>query len=222
MLEVKGTMSIDKINISETIAKVEASLCEHKNIPVEFGALVELLLLIVKLLVKKLNLNSRNSSKPPSTDPNRKRWSKRKGKERKPGGQVGRDGAYLERVREPDFVETIKVDRHSLPPGRYKHAGYETRQVIDVVVSTEVTEYRAEVLENTEGKQYMAEFPEGVTSPIQYGNGIKAQSTYMSQYQLVPLLRVKDHFRDQLGTQLSVTPLWRPHSQLSHSAVASV
>lgn len=77
------------------------------------------------------------------------------------------------------------------------------RQVIDVVVTKEVTEYRAEILENTQGKQFVAEFPEGVVSPVQYGNAVKVQSTYMSQHQLVPLLRVKEHFRDQLGIELS-------------------
>lgn len=197
-------MSVDKINISETIAKIEKSLREDKRIPSEFRTLVDLLLLVVKLMVKRLNVNSRNSSLPPSQDPNRKRESKRKGKgkKRKPGGQMGHEGAYLEQ-REPDVVETIEVDRNSLPPGKYKHVGYETRQVIDVVVSTEVTEYRVEVVENSLGEQYVAEFPDGVTSSIQYGNGVKVQATYLSQQQLVPLLRVREHFRDQLGIGLS-------------------
>ena len=198
-------MSVDKINISETIAKVEKSLSEYQTIPAEFRSLVELLLLIVKLLVERLNLNSSNSSKPPSTDPNRERGSKRngKGKKRKPGGQPGHKGTNLQQVADPDRVETIAVDRNTIPPGKYKAVGYEVRQVINVVVSREVTEYRAEILEDAKGEQYVAEFPEGVTSPAQYGMGIKVQSTYMSQYQLIPLLRVKDHFRDQLGVEVS-------------------
>lgn len=198
-------MSVGKINFSDTIAKVEKSLGDDNRIPPEFKALVELLLLVVKLLVKRQGLNSSNSSKPPSLDPNRERGSKRKGKgkKRKPGGQPGHDGTHLEQVKDPDVVETIELDRRSIPPGKYKQAGYEVRQVIDVVVSTEVTEYRAEILENSKGEQYVAAFPEGITSPVQYGSGVKVQSTYMSQYQLVPLLRVKDHFRDQLGIELS-------------------
>jgi transposase len=198
-------MSVDKINISETIARIEKSLSEEKGASAEFRGLVELLLVVVKLLVERRSRSSNNSSLPPSQDPNRKRGSKRKGKgkKRKPGGQPGHDGACLEQVEDPDFVETIEVDRKSIPPGRYKHAGYEVRQVIDVVVSREVTEYRAEVLENANGEQYVADFPEGVTSPVQYGNGVKVHSTYMSQHQLVPLLRVREHFRDQLEIELS-------------------
>jgi len=196
-------MSVDKINISETIAKIEKSLLAEKGASAEFRGLVELLLVVVKLLVERRGRNSNNSSTPPSMDPNRKRGSKGKGKKHKPGGQPGHDGAHLEQVKDPDFVETIEVDRKSVPPGKYKHAGYEVRQVIDVVVSREVTEYRAEILENAKGEQYVAEFPDGVTSPVQYGSGVKVQSTYMSQFQLVPLLRVKDHFRDQLEIELS-------------------
>jgi transposase len=198
-------VSVDKINISEAIAKAESNLRDQKNIPAEFRATMELLIVIVKLLVQRLNVNSRNSSKPPSTDPNRERGSKTKGKgtKRKPGGQPGHNGSHLEQVANPDRVETIEVDRSTIPAGKYTHAGYEARQVIDVVVSREVTEYRAEILEDAKGKQYTAKFPEGVTGPAQYGIGVKVQSTYMSQYQLVPILRVKEHFCDQLGIELS-------------------
>lgn len=198
-------MSVEKININESIAKAETSLREQKNISAEFRATMELLIVIVKILVQRLGVNSGNSSKPPSTDPNRKRGSKTKGKgkKRKPGGQPGHNGTHLAQVANPDRVETIEVDRSTIPKGKYKQIGYDARQVIDFVVKREVTEYRAEILENAKGKQYVAEFPEGVTSPAQYGIGVKVQSTYMSQYQLVPLLRVKEHFCDQLGIELS-------------------
>jgi transposase len=196
-------LSVGKINFNETIARVEKCLHEDVRIPAEFKALVELLLLVVKLLVKRQGINSSNSSKPPSQDPNRTRGSKSKGKKRKPGGQPGHNGSHLAQVANPDVVETIELDRRSLPSGIYKHAGYEVRQLIEILISTEVTEYRAEILESASGDQYVAEFPEGIKSPVQYGNSVKAQSTYLSQYQLVPLLRVKDHFRDQLEIELS-------------------
>ena len=70
-------------------------------------------------------------------------------------------------------------------------------------VSFSVKEYRGEILENEKGDQYLAEFPEGVTEPAQYGSTIKAHSVYMSQFQLIPLARIEDHFKDQLGLPLS-------------------
>ena len=33
----------------------------------------------------------------------------------------------------------------------------------------EITEYRAEILEDKDGNQFVAKFPDGVTRPVQYG-----------------------------------------------------
>jgi hypothetical protein len=43
----------------------------------------------------------------------------------------------------------------------------------------------------------------GVTKAVQYGNGVKAQSVYLSQYQFIPLKRVQEHFQEQLGLPIS-------------------
>ncbi|AKB40786.1 Mobile element protein [Methanosarcina mazei WWM610] len=60
----------------------------------------------VKVLESRLNQNSRNSSRPPSTDffikekPNPKSLRKKSGK--KPGGQDGHPGTTLEMVDDPE------------------------------------------------------------------------------------------------------------------------
>ena len=54
-------------------------------------------------MVKKKGLNSKNSSIPPSQDPNRKKESKAKGK-RKIGGQKEHNGTTLKAVEEPDEI----------------------------------------------------------------------------------------------------------------------
>ncbi len=41
------------------------------------------------------------------------------------------------------------------------------------------------------GKRYTASFPAAVTKAVQYGNGVKAQAVYLSQYQLIPYQRVR-------------------------------
>ena len=52
---------------------------------------------MVTLLANRLGLNSRNSSKPPSTDTHRStKKNKRPRAKNKPGGQVGRKGSHLE------------------------------------------------------------------------------------------------------------------------------
>ncbi len=90
-----------------------------------------------------------------------------------------------------------------MPKGNYRDDGYEARQVIDFKVSINVTEYRAQVLVDTEGNRYVANFPAFVTRPVQYGPKTKASAVYMSQYQLTPYNRIEDYFSDQLGLNIS-------------------
>jgi transposase len=159
---------------------------------------------VVHLLSNQLGLNSSNSSKPPSSDPNRARKTRTtKGKRLKPGGQKGHSGSRLEQVENPTVVEEILIDRRTLPSGKWKSAGFDKRQVFDIEVSFNVTEYQAEVLENELGEFYVAEFPDGVTEPAQYGNGVKATSVYLSQFQLIPQARVQDLLKTQYGLQLT-------------------
>ena len=166
---------------------------------------MELLLLLVTLLLNRITLNSKNSSKPPSTDPNRKKRGKKGKSPRKPGGQKGHIGTTLEPVDDPDKVTELKVDRRTLPKGLpYQEVGHEIRQVIDIDISRFVTEYRAQILEDDQGNRFVASFPERVSRPAQYGLNVNANSVYMSQYRLIPYDRVRDHFQDQIQIPVSV------------------
>ena len=154
-------------------------------------------------LVKRLGLDSSNSSKPPSNDPNRKRGSKKNKSNRKPGGQKGHPGKTLEKISNPDKIETIKIDRRKLPRGNYKEVGYESRQVFDITISRVVTEYRAQILEDNLGNQYVASFPENVTNHTQYGCNLKADAVYFSQHQLIPYQRIQNYYTDQCNLPMS-------------------
>jgi len=150
-----------------------------------------------------LNLRSKNSSKPPSTDTKLPKNTRKKST-KKTGGQNGHVGTTLKPVDEPDKIETIKVDRRSLPKGHhYQEVGFEKRQFFDIDISRIVTEYQAQVLEDENGQRFVAPFPDGVSKSVQYGNTIKAHAVYMSQYQLLPYNRVQEFFAEQLGIPLS-------------------
>jgi transposase len=82
-------------------------------------------------------------------------------------------------VENPDKVDKIVIDKCTLPPGNYHESGYESRQIVDIKISRFVTEYRAQVLKNEQGERFVAEFPECVTWPIQYGASVKANAVYM-------------------------------------------
>jgi len=189
-------MTIENIDIEASIEKARRLICEDKHLSEASKSMFEILILIITLLANRLNLNSRNSSKPPSCDRNRAKEPKSTtGK--KAGGQNGHVGTTLKKIDDPDEIKEIEVDRDQLPPGRYKHVGFEFRQVFDIDLSRVVTEYRAQVLEDEKGNRFVASFPDGVAKAVQYGMGVKAQSVYMSQFQMIPYNRVQDYFTDQ-------------------------
>ena len=161
-------MKIDNIDIEATIEKAKALIYQDEHMSVALKSMFEVLVLIISLLANRLNLNSTNSSKPPSADPNRKKKPKPKIGRNK-GGQNGHVGTTLKKVDDPDIIEPINIDRRTLPSGRYHEVDYEARQVFDIDISRVVTEYRAQVLEDDSGNRYVAPFPEGVTKAVQYG-----------------------------------------------------
>jgi len=198
----------DKINITETVNSTRELLEADKKISPALRAMIEMLLIIITLLVGKLGLNSKNSSKPPSTDPNRKKKTGANKGNNKPGGQLGRVGKNLEPVDNPDTVIPIKLDKRRLPKGNYREVGFESRQVIDIEISRIITEYRAQILEDAMGKRFVATFPKGISRPIQYGQSIKAHAVYLSQFQLIPYERVADYFINEASIPISVGSLF--------------
>jgi transposase len=212
-------MTIDSIDVTATLERVKKRLASDKDMSESIRSLLEVLVLIITLMANRLNLNSRNSSKPPSNDPNREKKPRKKtGK--KPGGQKGHRGVRLETIDNPDRIEVLEVDRRCLPKGEYKQVGYETRQVFDIQISRVVTEYKAEILENEKGQRFVAEFPKGVTQTTQYGAGVKAHAVYMSQFQLLPYERITDYFADQLGFPLSAGSVFN-FNQRAYDALES-
>lgn len=200
-------MTVENINVSTAIDRARSLVKEDKTLSPAVAATIELLITIVTILLNQKNLNSQNSSKPPSQDPNREKKTRKdkgvKRGKRKPGGQKGHPGSTLDPVEKPDSVEEILIDKRTLPPGNYETVGFESRQVFDVNISMKVTEYRGEILQDQNGHQWIPQFPQGVYYRTQYGNGVRAQSVYMSQFQLIPQLRVVDYFNDQVGLPLS-------------------
>ena len=84
-------MTIDNIDVTDTIKQVEKQLAEDTEMSATTRSLIKVLILIVSLMANRLGLNSGNSGKPPSSDPNREKKPRKKtGK--KPGGQKGHRG----------------------------------------------------------------------------------------------------------------------------------
>lgn len=212
-------MKTDTVHVAETIEKAKAAIKADKNMAdstkVTFEALIEL----VTLLSNRLGLNSSNSSKPPSSDPNAKKGN-RQPSNRPPGGQPGHKGTTLTPVKDPDIIKDLPIDKRTLPRGKqYTPDGYVSRQVVDLKISKIITEYRAQILVDEEGQQYVAEFPTGVKRPIQYGASIKAHAAYLSVYQLIPYHRIKEQFEQEYKIPLSTGTLFNMKVEASERLV---
>jgi len=158
----------------------------------------------LQALQDQLNKNSKNSSKPPSSDGLKKTprtKSQRKPGNKKNGGQEGHVGRTLEPVEEPDHIEVHVADRCTVCGATLEDVeadDYQKRQVFDIPpVKIEVTEHRAEIKTCPHcTARNMAVFPPDVTASVQYGNRVRAMAVYQTNYQFVPLERVGDFFED--------------------------
>lgn len=155
-------------------------------------------------LQDQLNKNSKNSSKPPSSDGLKKTprtKSQRKPGNKKNGGQEGHVGHTLELVDEPDYIvvhAADQCDRCGATLEDVEAEDHQRRQVFDIPpVKIEVTEHRAEIKTCPHcNARNMASFPSDVTASVQYGSRIRAMAVYQNNYQFVPLERIGDFFED--------------------------
>lgn len=156
----------------------------------------------------KLNKNSSNSSKPPSTDIKRTK-SLRVGTGKKAGGQPGHRGNSLPMSIAPDKIIMHRAESCRGCGKDLRGVGgrvFESRQVYDIPpLRMEVTEHRSEVkccphcqTENRGG------FPPAIAQHTQYGSNIKQLAVYLTQYQLLPYGRGAQLIGDITGHRISV------------------
>jgi transposase len=169
----------------------------------------------VESLEAQLAKNSRNSSKPPSSDGlgKPKPQSNRVPSGKKPGGQSGHGGASLSQVDHPDEVirhEVTECESCGLSVANRDVVNTEKRQVFDLPpLNLTVTEHQAELKRCKCGHVTTAQFPQGVSAPVQYGPNVCALAVYLSVYQFLPFKRMKEFFFDLLGMSISTGTIKR-------------
>lgn len=161
----------------------------------------------------RLDQNSRNSSKPPSSDGYEKPAPKslRRPSGRKPGGRPGHPGHHLRQVERPDQMILHAPRRCGACGGDLDGAevvGEEARQVFDMpAVTLGVTEHRAQRRRCGCGATSAAPFPEGISAPTQYGPRLRALVLYLICFQHLPYQRAARLLADWLGAPLSTGTL---------------
>ncbi len=169
---------------------------------------IVILLVEIKELKARLNSNSNNSSKPPSSDGYQKKPAFPKTGNGKKGGQTGHIGNTLKQISNPD--ETIVQPLCTCTKcgenlGSVKSELSEKRQVFELPQPRLlVIEYQTlkGICPNCGDKQY-SNFPDGVNAPVQYGNGVKALTTLLNVVYKIPFKKVRFLFGDLFHYQLN-------------------
>jgi transposase len=187
---------------------------ELEGLVAEQATLIADLRVEVAELRARLSANSRNSSRPPSSDglakpPAPKSLRRRSG--RKQGGQLGHVGRHLARVERPETVIVhlpARCDGCGGDLADGEPVGEECRQVFDLPpVRLEVTEHRAQRRRCACGHVTCADFPAGVGAPAQYGPRIRALGIYLIAVQHLPYQRAAQLLSDWFGAPLSPATL---------------
>jgi transposase len=131
-----------------------------------------------------------------------------RGRSGKPsGGQKGHDGGTLRQVADPDEAvrhEACTCGHCGSSLDQKAAIGLEKRQVFDLPQRPlRVTEHQATIYRCAHCRGVTkAAFPEGVVSPTQYGERIKAAAIYLNIHQLIPEDRTAQALSDLFGAPL--------------------
>ena len=191
---------LDQIaQLTEQVSELTAKIAEQQQ--------------TIKELEEKKNKNSKNSSKPPSSDGYAKKPGSTRGKSgKKQGGQEGHDGTSLAQ-RMPDRVvgcmpqKCAKCPHHDECMAKAKVTG--SRQVIDAVVTAEVVQYDRYRVTNCplHGWSREGRFPEGVNGPVQYGDNLQALVVALNTVGAVSIARTHEILANVFGVPLSAATI---------------
>ena len=160
-------------------------------------------------LEAQVRTNSRNSSKPPSSDGLGKPAPKssRKASGRRPGGQEGHEGTTLRQVANPDVVV-----RHEPPQcggcgadlARAPVVGTTRAQVFDIPpIALHVVEHQIITRQCQCGTTTGGRAPAGVNAPVQYGPRAQAVMVYLFVGQFLSRERTAHALSDLFGAPVS-------------------
>ena len=165
----------------------------------------------IRQLEGRLAKNSKNSSKPPSSDglnkPNKPAPASLRPSGLNPnGGQKGHSGTTLRQSTQIDETIEHRADSRCSACLREMtdHQVIETRQVFELPKLTIRTiAHRQWRSTCTCGASHLGVWPQELNALAQYGSSIKAMAVHLNQHHLVPLARTAALMQDLYGARLS-------------------
>ena len=174
------------VNITEEFVRFLMKQNEEQSARIaELSAEIASLNQTIRELKEQINKNSKNSSKPPSSDGLKKpavnkNKSLRESSGKLQGAQEGHVGVHLSVISDPDHIENHMHSDCTGCPHRAeclsKACIKETRHEVDAVVTVDVTAHNAiEVRECPlhDGVK-TGSFPENIKATVQYGKNLQA------------------------------------------------
>lgn len=184
----------------------------YKEVLKSKGLVAEDILAQHKELLRRVNMNSTNSSKPPSSDGYRKPApkSRRKKNGLKRGGQPGHKGYNMPIPHAPNEIVLHHPERcegceHLEACSAAGFSCRESRYVVDLVMETRVTEHR--VLRSdrcpfSDGP-VAGSFPDGVSAHVQYGDSVAIVAGLLNTHGAVSDSRISSLMRSMFGITIS-------------------
>jgi len=187
----------------------------------------------IQELKARLEKDSSNSSKPPSSDgygkknsDEKRTESLRKSGQKTNGGQHGHKGNTLDQSKTPDHIEVTKVDACAhcgAPLADEDVSGYEERQVFDIpAIRIEITSFKVEIKICPQcNRENRGQFSDDVTQPTQYGNGVKTWASYFPNQHYVSVERTAQIFEDLLKHRVSEATILKASETLNNHIAPS-
>lgn len=194
----------------DKIAELEVVIQKQNDIIIAQQKEIESLKVEIVSLKEKLNKNSSNSSKPPSSDGFHKSEPKslRKPSGKSKGAQMGHKGKGFSLLQVPNIVIS-----HTPTPcvgckfeGKCPSLGIcETRYEVDISVLTNVTAHESLgfACRLTNGEKLSGVFPQNITSTMQYGDNIKALAITLNTAGMVSINRTHAILSAVFGVPIS-------------------
>jgi transposase len=165
--------------------------------------------------------NSRNSSRPPSTDrpetPKPKSLRQKSG--RPSGGQPGHPGHTLQPSEKPQHIQIHPLRECGCGEDLSQEPAldFERRQIFDLpTLVLECTEHRSEIKECPNcGRTSRAPFPADLNAPVQYGKNFRALLAYLYDAQAGASLRIRQMCQEMFGFAISEATLQKARQEQS-------
>lgn len=211
LLDTQNKLNQTIIELTLTISALNKTIEELKKDKDDSDKSINAINTQLKKLEKKINMNSTNSSCPPSKDDDktkakRKTKSLRKKTDKKQGGQPGHKGETAKMSYSPDFTD---VNLPKICP----NCGYvfnddeitkTKKQIFDLKMEKIITEYvRGNSVCPKCNCKVETSFPKEAVNPVNYASSIPALTTYLFNYGMMSINRIKEFLHEYASFDIS-------------------